>query len=54
MLASDLYLLEKWDSFSGEPNERRTQIFKEYVGIGNDGRWVRALDLVGLEENQNY
>lgn len=46
MLASDLYLLEKGDSFSGEPNERRSQIFREYVGLGTTGRWVSTFDLV--------
>jgi hypothetical protein len=40
LLASDLFLLEKWDSFSGGARERRVSIFKEYVRMGNDGRWV--------------
>jgi hypothetical protein len=38
--SSDLFLLDKWDSFGGEATERRAAIFKEYVRIGTAGRWV--------------
>ncbi|GAD94171.1 hypothetical protein PVAR5_2793 [Paecilomyces variotii No. 5] len=40
LLASEIYLLEKWDACSAEDvRDRRSRIFGEYVKLGVAGRW---------------
>lgn len=39
LLASDLFLVENWNSRSEPPVQRRNQIFEEFVRLGMRGRW---------------
>ena len=40
LLASDLYLLKRWDAFPQlHPIDRRNEILKEYLALGIAGRW---------------
>ncbi|KAL1968161.1 hypothetical protein VTN77DRAFT_2292 [Rasamsonia byssochlamydoides] len=40
LLASEIYLLERWDSSSGETAlEQRDRLFRDYVQMGIAGRW---------------
>lgn len=38
-LASEVYLVEKWNEHNGPPAERRNEIFHEFVKLGMRERW---------------
>jgi len=38
-LASEVYLVEKWNGHSGPPAQRRNEIFREFVELGMRERW---------------
>jgi hypothetical protein len=39
-LASEVYLIENWNKHSGNPAQRRNEIFNEFVKLGMRGRWA--------------
>lgn len=38
-LASEVYLIKKWNEHSGPPTQRRNEIFQEFVKLGMRERW---------------
>jgi len=38
-LASEVYLVERWNEHSGSPAQRRNEIFREFVKLGMRERW---------------
>lgn len=38
-LASEIYLVQKWNQRSGPPEQRRNEIFQEFVKLGMRERW---------------